>query len=246
MLPLEHLAPMPSMGMGKTTRVFRARVLRSGRQLWIPCEGKRVRAIEGEQWIELLDSVGDGDGGEAAQCKENGWHRNNASLKQESTGIILNSDVNSTAVTPQLGRPEPVGVSENKNVDKMWGVVYRRKRKRVEFQNLGIVDNGVNWCLEHGRYGRQYVRKQSKKKIKGSSAEGSQGHPASVKQIVVVNSSHASTNLISCLLNSILCYMRTTSVSLQHLSAFLHTKPIHDLYTLHGVHFLEVNCASSS
>nr|GMD28258.1 uncharacterized protein LOC109187862 [Ipomoea batatas] len=32
-------------------------------------KGKRVRAIEGEQWIELLDS---GGGGDAAQFKENG------------------------------------------------------------------------------------------------------------------------------------------------------------------------------
>nr|GMC72861.1 uncharacterized protein LOC109187862 [Ipomoea batatas] len=216
---------MPSMGMGKTTRVFRARVLRSGRQMWIPCEGKRVRAIEGEQWIELLDR------GDAAQCKENGWHRNSASLKQESTGII----VNTTTVAPQLDRPE----SENKNVDKMWGIVYTRKRKRAEFKNLGIADKGVNWCLEHGRFGRQYVRKRCKKKIKGSSAESSQGHTASLKHIVIVNSSHASTNLISCLLNSILCYMRTTSVSLHHLYGFLNTKPIHDLYSLHGIRFLE-------
>ncbi|RAL41811.1 hypothetical protein DM860_008993 [Cuscuta australis] len=229
---------MPSVEMRKTTTVFGVRVLRSGRRLRIPSEGKRLRAAE--RWIEFLGCARDGNCGYASQCKAKGRRTNNVHRIQESSGIILNTGVDCTVVMPELDKHEPQGISGNGNVDKMWGAFYTRKRKRTHSQSLGMIDNGVNNNLLFRRFGKQYARKRYKKGNRGSSAHDSWAHHLTiVESISVENCRHASSVLVAGFLSSVLCYMRRTSVTLQHLFAFLQTNPIHDVYSLHGVNFFE-------
>lgn len=235
-LPLEHRPPMPSVGMRRTTRVFGARVLRSGRRLWTQVEGKHLRAGNGEKLIGILENGGVRGGAEVPQCKENGWHENDAFSKQQVTKMEVDSNLESREVEPELERHAGEAVNENANVGRRWGAVYRRKRK---YMVEGY--DSQNKALEDRRFGKHFVRKQWKKKARYSPKD-SPDLPGSVALSVVIHSSYSSGRSIYCLLNSLLGCLRRSMVNLEQFFAFICSKPICDVFSSHGIHFLKVNC----
>nr|GMD31956.1 uncharacterized protein LOC109155733 [Ipomoea batatas] len=224
---------MPSVGMRRTTRVFGARVLRSGRRLWTQVEGKHLRAGNGEKLIGILENGGVRGGAEVPQCKENGWHENDAFSKQQVTKMEVDSNLESRAVELELERHAGEAVNENANVGRRWGAVYRRKRK---YMVEGY--DSENKALEDRRFGKHFVRKQWKKKARYSPKD-SPDLPGSVALSVVIHSSYSSGRSIYCLLNSLLGCLRRSMVNLEQFFAFICSKPICDVFSSHGIHFLK-------
>ncbi|MFS7937914.1 putative enhancer of polycomb protein [Helianthus anomalus] len=140
---------MPSVGMRRTTRVFGARVLRSGRRLFSgPVVFKHMRraplaaANVGDDWIELLDNGGGGGGGE---CKENGWRNSD---DDAMINLGRSREVCSVKVVDCDGHGR--SLTENRR----WGLVYSRKRTRSESIGCGDLDK---------KFGKKFSRKQSGK-----------------------------------------------------------------------------------
>ncbi|XP_060186930.1 uncharacterized protein LOC132616510 [Lycium barbarum] len=225
---------MPSVGgMRRTTRVFGARVLRSGRRLSSPPSECVKRAKHGDEWIGLLESVGDhGGGGATTKCKKNGWIKKDSVPKQEKADQMDIDVVDRKAVDEQ--EPEaPVAetISPSSNMLRRWGVVYTRKRKRHV-----SVEGDV--LTEDKRFGKHFVRK---KKVKSAYAKDSDlsEDDGVLTDIVVVNTSYGSSYWVSCLLNSILRYLRRSTVSLQQIFGFINSNPLRDVYSLHGICLLQ-------
>nr|XP_043617427.1 uncharacterized protein LOC122589233 [Erigeron canadensis] len=148
---------MPSVEMRRTTRVFGARVLRSGRRLF-PCEESKVikhmrkpSLAVGDDWIELLRGGG-GDG--------RGWRKSNGGKK----GVDVVLDVVDGGVAFKDFKLEESkefdsveGVGEDCGAEnRRWGVVYTRKRKRSELTNCDDVD---------AKFGKKFFRQQSRKVV---------------------------------------------------------------------------------
>ncbi|KAK6144898.1 hypothetical protein DH2020_021718 [Rehmannia glutinosa] len=213
---------MPSVGMRRSTRVFGARVLRSGRRLWTePHESsKSARTDHVEnQWAELLENPADG-GEDAGDLRKD--------IRQE------NENENAEPRTEERGSSE--GVVEVKNVDRMYGIVYRRKRKRVESEKNGRTEDKM--------YGKKFVRKRWRKKSRATSFETCGNLRDSVSRsqrlaVVVNESSYECGCWITCLLTSMLSYMTRIRIGVRRLSTFLLSKPIFDAYSSRGVLFLQ-------
>ncbi|KAL8199938.1 hypothetical protein R6Q57_013506 [Mikania cordata] len=133
---------MPSVEMRRTTRVFGARVLRSGRRLFTTQESvKHMRRAPlaakdaEEDWINLLDGGGD--------FKENGWHDSN----EKSKGIEPDKEINLKEINSfkHLGKKDG-------DLVRHWGLVYSRKRKRIDCANFDK------------KFGKKFFRKQSRNK----------------------------------------------------------------------------------
>lgn len=243
---------MPSGEMRRNTRVFCARVLRSGRRLWTgpPEQAKYMRAADdGEDWIELFDGSDDDVQG---HCKENGRH-DDAGLNQETVDEMETDEKGQ----PEVEKPQEMGNVDNGiREDRRWGAVYLRKRKRRDSESsVPELSNSEDW-----RYGKTFFRKQAKKRIRIEpipevgelkSEFGGQNVSrdsfASWGLAAFVESSCSSRSLFSCFLNLILRYMRRSRVRLPMLSAFLFSEPIFHVYSSHGIHFLqESSCSKSS
>lgn len=105
---------MPSVGMRRSTRVFGARVLRSGRRLSTArYDGsKHIRAARGEdKWTELLEVSVNG-GGDAGDLYKGMWKENDI-------------DPVETKVRGEV---------DMKKDNRTCTIVYKRKRKRVELK----------------------------------------------------------------------------------------------------------------
>ncbi|KAI3783684.1 hypothetical protein L1987_42770 [Smallanthus sonchifolius] len=155
--------PMPSVEMRRTTRVFGARVLRSGRRLFTTQEVfKHMRRAplaaanaEGD-WIQLLD-----DGGGGGEFKENGWRNSNEGNKGIGDAMVIDDGEPHKEI--KLGKLR--GISSIKVVDhddlpltenRRWGLVYSRKRTRSESSSCSDLDK---------KFGKKFSRKQSRKNI---------------------------------------------------------------------------------
>ncbi|GFP90112.1 hypothetical protein PHJA_001155000 [Phtheirospermum japonicum] len=204
---------MPSVGMRRSTRVFGARVLRSGRRLWTePHEGsKNVRSDHAEnQWTDLLEHSGN-------VCKET-RHENesNASEDVKMEECALEGDD-----------------VEVKDVDKMYGIVYRRKRKRSE--------SGKTGPMEDRRFAKKFYRKQWRKKSKIASFETCRDSVCRFRDLaVVVNGLPCEYGYwMTCFLTTVLSYMAKVRIGVRRLSKFLLLEPIFGAYSSHGVLFLQ-------
>lgn len=151
---------MPSVEMRRTTRVFGARVLRSGRRLFTTEEKlKHMRrthlAAEDaeENWIELLDH-----GGGDVEIKENGWHNSNGENKQE----LMDIDDEEPRSEINLGESKGNSVQHVHDISgcRRWGLVYSRKRKR----SISSTDRNTSVCSDK-KFGKKFVRKQARKTI---------------------------------------------------------------------------------
>ncbi|XP_073305945.1 uncharacterized protein [Primulina huaijiensis] len=218
---------MPSVGMRRSTRVLGARVLRSGRRLWTepPHEdGKLIRAVRENEWIDILDgSMGGVDAGDPCKgaCQRNG--------NGNAMDIVEEHKVEEDAHTD---------VGDVKNVDRMQGIVYVRKRKREALKSCG--------SCEDKRFGKKFFRKKLREKHRAA-APSETGGGFSVDTaahqklaiVVAVKPSYDSSHWISSFLCSVLCYMRRVNIRLRLLSVFVHSKPIFDAYSSHGILFLQ-------
>lgn len=244
-LPCKSHVSMPLVGMRRSTRVFGARVLRSGRRLWTePGDVKYMKRIDGIEWIELLAHSGDGGGG-ATQRKERGRHGNDVFSKNEVTGMDVEEKLTKKVVLEGL-------VADN-FVGRRWGIVYTRKRKKVD---SSVDELSVNVTkkrnLNDKRFGKQFSRKQWRIKIRqtglaeacdsnvGLVLPGGSLYNARNQSLMVVVDSCCSWYLVICFLNSVLRYMRRARIGLQKLSAFLHSKTIAPVYSSCGIRFLQV------
>ncbi|XP_024968902.1 uncharacterized protein LOC112508502 isoform X2 [Cynara cardunculus var. scolymus] len=167
---------MPSVEMRRTTRVFGARVLRSGRRLFTTQEElKHLRrpplavADAGDDWIELLDhhGGGGGGGGRDLEFKENGWRNSNEENKNGNDEV---SDIDDGEPETEIKLGESLEVDsvdvfcdsgDHENENRRWGVVYSRKRKRSVSVDSGSLEKVSS---SDKKYGKKFFRKQSRNK----------------------------------------------------------------------------------
>lgn len=227
---------MPSVGgMRRTTRIFGARVLRSGRRLSSPGEVKRAK--HGDEWIGLLDNVGGGGGVDSThKCKKNGWVKKDGGPKQEVD--LMNIDVDRKVMDEGevLEVPVAEAISPNSNALRRWGAVYTRKRKRVDLKRDGSGEGEV--LTEGRRFGKHFVRKKKVRSAYAMDYDKSEDGQVST-DIVIVNTSYGSSYWVSCLLNCILTYLRRSTVSLQQVFGFINSNPLRDTYSLQGILLLQ-------
>ncbi|GAB4855059.1 hypothetical protein Ancab_023641 [Ancistrocladus abbreviatus] len=245
------LAPMPSVGMRRSTRVFVpktkdgeiVKVLRSGRRLWVDSSGDGI--LKGgkdvKEWSRLTDTK---SGRVVVNRKQNGWHN-----EPEVMEIDHEDD---------RDHPERVIVSEliyrAECGDKMYGKVYSRKRKRDDVKNSGFPAN--RGSAEGGRdkmYGLHFVRRQKTGKIcpEGSAIVRPCNNYSGVGEFwggkvdigvhgvltIVVETSCARSCRFASLLSSVLRHMTIADVGLLGLSAFLVSKPISRAFASCGINF---------
>ncbi|KAK6929097.1 Enhancer of polycomb-like, N-terminal [Dillenia turbinata] len=196
---------MPSVGMRRSTRVFvpksaqkvtdGARVLRSGR---------RVLSSNNVDWIRLIDND------EIPNLKKTRIH-NKVAAKPEVVNVAL---------------PQPKEVADDQNrlnvgnvVDKFYGLVYHRKRKRGDVKKVED---------DKKRFGIQFSRKQRRKRGE-SRVEGSGLKDGLMQKDVfqgpclgVVVESHCNvTSELACFLNSVLRYLARIRLTLSELRGFV-------------------------
>lgn len=221
---------MPSVGMRRSTRVFGTRVLRSGRRLWTePHEGgKHVRASIGENKFQgLLYNSVDG-GGDIDVRRKVLWQGN-----ENSASVDMTEE-------PEMEEREPDG-ADGKNVDRKFGIIYKRKRKRT--------DSTTTSLTEDGRYAKKYVRNQWRTRCRAIESYESRGCVWDCVRtqevaLVVNETSYDCYHWITCFLTSLLSYMTRVRVGMRQLSAFMLSQPIFDAYSSRGMLFLQVNLHS--
>ncbi|XWS66293.1 hypothetical protein CRYUN_Cryun05aG0187100 [Craigia yunnanensis] len=207
---------MPSVGLRRTTRVFRmvksseVRVLRSGRQLW-PDSG------------EVKPKRPNNDGDEY-------YH----SMKKPPK-----SEVNKAA-SELNGKPKRLGHEENPkkqsrkmkaearndgaSVDRMFGIVYTRKRKRNKVQKSQLSGNS-----EQKKFGKSFNRKQISKRRKiNKDVEES-------RMFAFVVGNGDCYGWFSSFLCLVLGYVKRAEVRFSELAAFLMSQPISGVYSSNGV-----------
>lgn len=199
-----------------------------------------------DDWIELLaDSA---NGGDASQCKENGCLDG---LKQEITEM----NVDEKSPEPELEEGGEGGssglVNDGGGVDRFWGSVYQRKRKRTV---VGCADFSGNSekkrALAQRKFGIQFYRKQWRRRIRENPvAEAWHATADSVGLDVtqgcikcrvltaVVESSCTSSGFFASFLTLVFGYMRRARLRLAQLAAFLISEPLALVFSSSGIHF---------
>ncbi|KAL2549406.1 Enhancer of polycomb-like transcription factor protein [Forsythia ovata] len=215
---------MPLVGMRRITRVFGARVLRSGRQLWTELheDKKYTRAID--RGNEVLDNCWDGVQDAGNHCKDR-WLENESDAPLE---IVAEHKIEQCVVE---------GVMEVESADRIYGNVYRRKRKRMESKSTNL--------MEDKRFEKQYVRSRWRKRCRPTELYVTCGELRDLASlgtelcIVASESSFDSGYRIACFLNSVLKYISRAWIELEQLFAFMHSEPIFSAYSSCGVLFLQ-------
>lgn len=238
-------ASMPSVDMRRTTRVFGvvkgvdgARVLRSGRRLWLDSDDIRVRRPKNvDDWLSLIKCNKKGDGCDLGY-KANYWSCN-ASPKQD--------DLVPEVPTPKLA--EAVDSGYDRSSDKVFGIVYNRKRKRSTTGSSNFAAT-LDSPIEDRMFGRLFVRRR--RKIGFQKLDGTQNMDTQYSFLsnhivsVVMESSRCRKDKSSLFLYSVLSYMTTTKLRLSKLSAFLLSEPISSVYSSFGIHVSGVSFLSAS
>ncbi|KAJ6323121.1 hypothetical protein OIU77_012873 [Salix suchowensis] len=215
---------MPSVGLRRTTRVFGvvkgvdgARVLRSGRRLWPESgDGKLRRSSDGDEWYQTIikntnNHIKNQNSNSNLKYKENnGCH--DVKLKKDR-GIVI-------AIAA------PKKVKRVKSEKERFGIVYRRKRKR-----LGV-EKSEN--PEDKKFGIQFSRRQRRRK----GNESQEGLVNTPQLVALVEGCSSSNGWLSCILSSVLRYITTVSLSLSELADFLLSDPISSVFASNGLHFV--------
>ncbi|CAI9767446.1 unnamed protein product [Fraxinus pennsylvanica] len=212
---------MPSVGMRWSTGVF-GTVLQSGRRVWrgLVEGGKYIRTINGDnEWIELADNSGDGRGDAGSPGKGSTWDENENDLPMK---MVTES---------KLETWEVEGAVEARNEDRMYGIVYSRKRKRMESKSTCI--------SEDMRFGKKFVRKKWRKKLESCGELQDYDTRCRELALVAAEPSGDSGHWMAWFLNSVLRYLRRFEFGLQSLSVFVFSEPISHAFSLHGIQFLK-------
>ncbi|KAE9589848.1 hypothetical protein Lal_00021613 [Lupinus albus] len=206
---------MPSVGMRRTTRVFgvvkggdSARVLRSGRRLWPEAEDIKIRrGDEGDVWLKKPEK-----------------HKSSPlSRAKQEKALVDDAKESDCGITESVKQKRRRILSGG---DKFFGMVYSRKRKRIDVSSssellAGTVEIGGSHVSE--MFGLQFSWQRK--------------DPC--KFAVVVKPSCGGSGLFSHLLFLVLRHVRKFKVSLKVLSAFLLSEPISGVYSSQGVLFLK-------
>ncbi|XVF23380.1 hypothetical protein REPUB_Repub13aG0033500 [Reevesia pubescens] len=212
---------MPSVGMRRTTRVFGmvksselARVLRSGRRLRpdsLEVKPKRPNN-EGDEYYHSMKKTPKSEVHKAA------------------------AEVN--------GRPKRLGHEENPKkqcrkikaeainnggiVDKLFGIVYTRKRKRNGVQERQLSEN-----TEQKKFGKRFNRRQVSSKKRKTNKEVEES-----RTLAFVVGSGNCYGWFPSFLCLVLGYVRRAEVRLSDLVAFFMSQPISGVYSSNDVNFL--------
>ncbi|XP_057980653.1 uncharacterized protein LOC131166271 [Malania oleifera] len=228
---------MPSVGMRRSTRVLvvkgadGARVLRSGRRLWPESDAEKLERVaidDEDEWLRVVQGSEDGDG--VPNCKVNGW-------KQGVTAM----DVDAVVGGPESVITMPSSLDDDDGANRMWGFVYRRKRKMSGWKSCDASEKKKR-ALEDRMYGRYYVRRQRRESNIGSFAADDvscvvrRRHNAMLT--VVVDSSCSRASWLVPFLSAVLGHMTRVRLRLRKLSAFLMSTPICEVFSSYGIHFL--------
>lgn len=233
---------MPSVGMRRTTRVFGARVLRSGRRVFSASnERKHPKTTNGVEWIDVPHTSGGGSNG-----KEHGWHQNGVPEKQEVTDM----DIEEEGGESQPGKH----VHDGSILDSGGINVYTRKRKKVDFKCFDVsVGDEKTDNLEDKRFEKTYSRrlwsKGWSKKIRlceiidSYGPNVSYGVPEDLQKTlkIVVRPSCSVRYSVASLLDSVLRYLRKTRIGIDQPFTFFGSKMISNVYSSHGIHFVQVS-----
>lgn len=238
---------MPSVGM-RRTRVFGvvkgadgARVLRSGR---------RLSSDFGHWYQQSLVKKNSGNGLGGLKCKPNGWtHVEKINFKHveeregeetDSTEIIKNEK--ETKVCKKVKEEEEEEVKEVKVMDKMFGIVYRRKRKRLGGESSELSSDKM--------YGIRFQRRTRRKNLEdsGVDSESMEGFVRGDEELgglrvfgIGLDSSCIGwSNWFACFVILVLRYMEKARLELHELASFLLSQPINEVLSLHGIRFLWV------
>ncbi|XWS56326.1 hypothetical protein CRYUN_Cryun09bG0076200 [Craigia yunnanensis] len=207
---------MPSVGLRRTTRVCRmvksseARVLRSGRRLW-PDSGEMKSKRpnnDGDEYYHSMKKIPKSEVNKAA-AEVNG--------KPKRLGHEENPKKQSRKMKAEA-------INEGDRVDRMFGIVYTRKRKRNGVQKSQLSRNS-----EQKKFGKRFNRSQvSKRKKTYQDVEES-----SIVSFVVGNGD--CYGWFSSFLFLVLGYVKRAEVRLSELAAFLMSRPISGVYSSNGV-----------
>ncbi|XP_047324665.1 uncharacterized protein LOC124928181 [Impatiens glandulifera] len=214
---------MPSVGMRRTTRVFGARVLRSGRRLWsAPVERKHVRRSESVsnsgQWIELLDNSG-------GNCRSD---EDSTACLRNGCRLIEDINMDSDKKSEECKSSKISSLIGN----KMWGAVYYRKRRRTDSASTNF-DGG-------SRKKRATWRNEGIVSLPSPEAETCNYLGSGRLRVLAIVTEPGSSNgsyWVACLLNMVLRYMAKAKVRFQQLSAFMLSNPLNQIFSIHNIHF---------
>ncbi|KDP45003.1 hypothetical protein JCGZ_01503 [Jatropha curcas] len=226
---------MPSVGMRRTTRVFGLvkkvdgpRVLRSGRQLPGSGDGKFRRANDGDEWLHTMIKASN----TTTTATNKNHHHNTSSVKYKVNGWTHVSKLKHEAPAVDTQLPKRVAKrvkkseTPNDTRDKMFGLVYIRKRKRV------VVDKQEN--AESKMFGIQFSRRHRRRR------QGDSGSLVGVERALrtLVVEGPCSSGLAS-LLNLVFGYVRRTSLRISQLAGFLSSEPVSGAFASNGICFLQ-------
>ena len=219
------------------------RVLRSGRRLWPESsDSSKVKRGSsgggggggdgGEEWLKIIKSSPNNSA--ALTFKQTSWSHGgdvkrvvaapNVSDAAAAAGAALDCEI----VKPKKRSRKAVKVEESG--DKMFGVVYSRKRRR----------NSDNDKM----YGIRFARRQRRKADDGSEEWVIPRPKLSVA--VVRSGSDDDDGFVARFLCSVLRYMRKARLTLSQLLKFLCTEPITGVYASRGIQFSRVSSCSDS
>ncbi|KAL3579447.1 hypothetical protein D5086_020951, partial [Populus alba] len=218
-------ARMPSVGLRRTTRVFGvikgvdgARVLRSGRRLWQESgDGKLRRSNDGDEWYRTIIKNDNN-----YQTKN---QNKNSDLKYKENSGWAHDDKLKKDLGVVIAIAAPKRIKSVKS-EKKFGIVYRRKRKRLGGEK--------SEDSEDKKFGIQFSRRQ-RRSLDDESSESLVCTPELV--VLVDDFSSSSSNGLSCFLSSVLRYIKRVNLSLSELADFLLSEPISSVFASNGLHF---------
>ena len=222
---------MPSVGLRRTTRVFGvikgvdgARVLRSGRRLWQESgDGKLRRSNDGDEWYHTIIK------NDNYQTKN---QNKNSDLKYKENSGWAHDDKLKKDLGVVIAIAAPKRIKRVKS-EKKFGIVYRRKRKRLGGEK--------SEDSEDKKFGIQFSRRQ-RRSLDDESSESLVCTPELV--VLVEDFSSSSSNGLSCFLSSVLRYIKRVNLSLSELADFLLSEPISSVFASNGLHFARVSVGS--
>ncbi|CAN8237281.1 unnamed protein product [Cochlearia groenlandica] len=214
---------MPSVGMRRTTSVFGvvkagdgARVLRSGRRIWPNVDEPKVK--QGHDFVD--------------HCL----------LKNpiKSKGIKISRDLSKPCVLSHVSSEKVEDFTVNKrrkvinealrddkSVDKRFGIVYIRKRKR-------LYEPSCDRLVKIHRSLKFYCRRR-----RGFSSEQVSSGRLCVPVITLKVDWSCEECWFSSVLSLVMRYLRREELRFSSLSSFFLSRPIKDVFADHGVRFLE-------
>lgn len=218
---------MPSVGMRRTTRVFGvvkaadgARVLRSGRRIW-PNVGepkvRRAHDVVDRDWNCLLKNNSKTKGSKVSGGRSNGGGSQPCSPRQVSSEKEDKEDDLPISKRRKV-RSEAVG--DEKNVDKMFGIVYTRKRKRLS--------ESIDRSEEPLRSLKFYCRRRRLPNRVSSE----------IRPVLTLTVDWSCEECwFSSVFGLVMRYMRRDELRLSSLASFFLSQPINQVFADHGVRF---------